>query len=212
MGSLALLDFELFEHNDDDILAVLSRIVSRSSLRTLRTDNWSFMKAFMSQQVDFGIEVLTMPISIADILLVQAFLDKNSNIVDLAIQRLMFDGEYDESHRRLLDLATSSLPRLSRLHGPGCLLVNLVPGRPLHSIEVSLWALDSFRMIGDLQRDEKDILSELKRSSADVTHLQVEELLYTIPTFHCSFPRLQSLSLLIALHPGFPWMSVRVSH
>jgi hypothetical protein len=209
-GSLTLLNFELFQHLNDDLLAVLSCIVSSSSLRKLRTDNWCFTKALVGQQIDFHIETLMIPISVLDILPVQAFLHQNPNIVDLSIQSVHFNGQYNEFPRPLLNLPTSSLPRLSRLESPACFLADLVPGRPLQSIKVNSRVLDGLQFLNDGLRDGMKTVSELKRSSAGITILQVSQVVYAVPSFHRFFPQLDSLILDIYLS-HLP-VDVTVSH
>jgi hypothetical protein len=194
-GSLKLVYFELFVHRNDALLIPLAQIVSSRFLRTLRTDNWGFLRALMSQTVDFCIETLTIPISIPEVVLLQKFLDKNQSITDLSIHSFQFIGLFDQLPHPILDLVPSSLPRLSRLECPPCLIADLVPGRPLKSIKINPRIMGSLRSLEDAERDEKSALSVLKQSTAAITLLRVPGNVYAAASFDEAFPQLETLIL-----------------
>ena len=192
---LRLTHFELHSHRNGALLAPLSRIITSSCLRTLNTDNWSFLRAVMSQTVDFSIETLTIPIYTAEIVHLQDFLDKTPSIIELSISYVPSIRSYDQLPYPILDLSPSSLPRLSRLECPTCLISDLVPGRPLKSIRINSRVLDSSPSREDMIWDEKRTLSALKRSTAPITILRVSGDVYTTASFDQIFPQLDTLIL-----------------
>ncbi|KIM80196.1 hypothetical protein PILCRDRAFT_538401 [Piloderma croceum F 1598] len=197
---LRLTHFELRSHRDA-LLAPLSQIIASSFLRTLHTNSWGFLRAVMSQTVDFSIETLAIPIYIPEIVHLRDFLNKTPSITELSISDVLFTGPYNQLLYPMLDLAPSSLPRLSRLECPACLISDLVPGRPLQSIRINSRVLDGSRSREDVMRDEKRALSVLKRSTAPITTLRVSGDVYTSASFDQIFPQLNTLILDIPLAP-----------
>jgi hypothetical protein len=167
----------------------------------------------MSQTVDFSIETLTIPISVSEVIYLQDFLNNNPSITELSVCSLKFDGLYNQLQYPMLDLAPSSLPRLSRLECPMCLIADLVPGRPLKSIKINSRMLGGLRSLEDVGRDEKRTLSVLKRSTAAITILQVPGDVYAAASFHRLFPQLETLILDIPLDleldPEVSWLDNR---
>jgi hypothetical protein len=193
--SLKLIRFSLFGHRDNGMLATLSRIVSSTFLRILKTDNWTFLKAFMGQRLDFGIEFLTIPISMAEIILLRNFLANSPTITSITLSIIQFDRSYNQLLCPPIDLPLSSLPLLSQLQCPACLIPDLVPGRPLHSIKIDSQTSIGSKALDDEGQNEKRILSVLQRSTAHITTLQVPGFLFATVSFDRIFPKLQTLIL-----------------
>jgi hypothetical protein len=191
---LRLTCFELCSLRNGVPLAPLSKIIASNLLRTLHTDNWAFLRALMSQTVDFSIEKLTIPICISEVIHLQDFLDKTPSIIDLTVNDVFSDGPYNQLPYPILDLGPSSLPQLSRLECPTCLIADLVPGRPLKSIKISP-QIAGFHSGEDAGRDEKRTLSVLKRSTGVINTLQVPGDVYATASFDQMFPQLDTLIL-----------------
>ena len=189
-GSLKVAHFELWAHRNDALLAPLSQIICSNFLRTLRTDNWGFSKAVMSQSVSFNIEALTIPIAISEVMHVRSFLNRNPNITDLSIFGPISILPYQLSYP-ILDLDPSSIPQLSRLECSPCFLDGLVPGRPLKLIKIN-WTPDD--ILPSLEDVEK-MLSAIRKSTAPLTVLRVPADVYVAAPFHRIFPQLEILIL-----------------
>jgi hypothetical protein len=202
---LRLTHFELRSPRNDALLAPLSQIIVSSCLRTLHTDNWSFLRAVMSRTVDFSLETLAIPIYTPEVVHLRDFLDKTPSIIELSVINILSTGSYNQLPYPMLDLASSSLPRLSRLECPTCLISDLVPGRPLKSIRINSRVLDRSQSREDVWRDEKRTLSVLKRSTAPITTLRVSGDVYTTASFDQIFPQLDTLIL------DTPWVPVHYS-
>jgi hypothetical protein len=199
--SLTLLKFELFENFNCPFSSHLARIVSSVSLRTLRTDDWGFMKALISQQVDFRMETLMIPFWMSkDTIPLQHFFNRNPSILDLSIiEDIHIEDIQTAEHSNslacpLLNLATSSLPQLNRLECPTFLLADLVPGRPLKSIQIH-----PPRFHGEDAPRNENIMLALTRSSASVTVLRVSGDVYDVTICRRFFPQLDTLILDIPL-------------
>jgi hypothetical protein len=215
-GPLRLTHFELFAHRNDALLASLSQIISSTVLRALHTDNRAFLRALMSQSVDFNIETLSIPLSVPEIIHLQKFLEKNPSITDLCVLQLP-GTSISQPPGQMLHLAPSSLPQLRRLQCPTWLIADLVPGRPLKSIKVSHQIVRGTQAVGGLQfsddeeQDGRRMLSVLKESTAVITVLRVPAYVYAAASFARMFPHLETL-ILDMLADGMIVTNREVSH
>ena len=201
--ALKLVHFELFHHcGNGAALASLAQIISSSFLRTLRTDNWGFLKSLMTQTVSFNIETLTIPISVSEADHLRHFLNKTPTITELSINNVQFAGPYNQLPFPMLDLAPSSLPRLNQLACPTCLIADFVPGRPLTSIKINSLILRGIQCQEDAARDQKQILSVLKRSTGVITTLRVPAGFYAAASCDQMLPQLETLIIDFPLDPG----------
>lgn len=190
--SLNLIHFEFFAPKDKLFVTLLSQFISSNSLRTLRTDYWPFLASLMRQPMDFCLQTLHIPIPVAQIDILQDFLNKTPTIQELVINRTQYARRYNQLPS--LVLLESSLPQLGTIKGPTYLVTELTPGRPLTSIQI-----DSRIMVRDAledaTRNASRTLSALGRSTAPITLLQVPADVYLCSSFDRIFPQLDTLIL-----------------
>ena len=180
-------------HTAVSLAECLARFIGPPSLRALDTGCANFLRAFISQSVDFCLEELTLPLT-GDIIpdLIQ-FLNRTPSITTLSFPVFSWDKPMF-----FHGLSPTALPLLQTLHCPSCLVADFVPGRPIRRIDLDAPAIPT---CGDIRLPETGLgdglrlFSVLQQSTAAIEMLHVPVDTYFVASFGDYFPRLQTLCL-----------------
>jgi hypothetical protein len=171
----------------------LARLVACPSVRVLHTGCVDFLRAFMSQPIEFGLEELTFPLTGYAIPDLVQFLNRTPTITTLSF--LLYSWETPVSFNGLLP---SALPRLKILHCPSCLAADFIPGRPLKRINLDAPAIPTQAGVGFAETSLGDgyrLFSMLRQSTAAIEMLHVPVDVYNVASFGDNFPALRILHL-----------------
>jgi hypothetical protein len=176
----------------------LARLVASPSVRVLHTSCVDFLRVFMSQPIEFGLEELTFPLTGNAIPDLVRFLNRTPTITTLSF--LIYSWETPMSFNGLLP---SALPRLKALHCPSCLAADFIPGRPLKRINLDAPAIPTQAGVGFAETSLGDgcrLFSLLRQSTAAIEMLHVPVDMYYVASFGDNFPALRILHLECPAH------------
>jgi len=198
LSHLHLAAFELSGNVEACYIEALADLISTSSLRFLRTNNYNLTQAVINRPVDFLIDQLHVCLHSRDVSIFGCFLNRTSSITHLSISITPHWGRpFRELSTSFFGLSSSSLPRLSAVTCPPVCISEFISGRSVSQIDLSDY---------DHARYSQDVSIDL--SSLDVimstTELHIWLESYLRNDLKAIFPKLDSLHLFCLLDDFSP--------
>ncbi|KAK7685727.1 hypothetical protein QCA50_011072 [Cerrena zonata] len=185
-----LAHVENFSHYIDDV----ANFVTTSALQVLKTSDRALIRKIMESGTNIPLQCLEVPIEIEDVALLSEFLTRCPTITDLWLEGGDLDNE-QPSPPIYIDIPSSALPNLKVLHCPATLLGQLLPKRPI----VTLNMVGNHDWMFANSYDGVDISALSENKAPQLEELVIPFAMYSEIQFHKIIPKIDTLVVCLPL-------------
>ncbi|TFY60337.1 hypothetical protein EVG20_g7454 [Dentipellis fragilis] len=164
-------------------LDALAGLAATPALESFTTTEWEVALAFLVHESQAMTGLKTLHIPCGDLRVVGQFLEATPTIISLTITRLPAGTPFSERHLRL---PRTALPSLHTIKCAPVLLPELVPGRPVSSVDVSDFGQRP-DMPGDGRLSVDGLFATLRRSSVPIRSLGIASAVLSKPGAETDF-------------------------